>query len=165
MSRRACLNPQTCMKFLWVLVLAVTPELASGATYLPKRAWRLLELRKFSFDAWRTADHRDSYMQFDDPDDANRREYWIGGAAVNFDLDLVRRGSYGLYWNNTVPMYGTNVQVRQVAWRWELGMKLGDRFQLWHRHESRHVLDEARRDKYPLSNDYGLTITFYGRPS
>jgi hypothetical protein len=149
------------MRFLLIIILLGISETALAASYTPKRSWRLLELRKFSMDAWRTADHRDSYMQYDDPDDSDRGEYWVGGAAANFDLDLVRYGSYGLYWDNSVPMYGTNSQVREVGWRWELGVKLGDHFQVWHRHESRHVLDAQRDEKYPLSNDYGMTITFH----
>lgn len=126
------------------------PAVASAAD------WRLLELREFSFDAYKLADNRDSYFLYE-------REEWYGGTAANFNLDLVRRDTVGLFWNNSVVGNGTRAQYREVLWRFKVGVDLGPKLQLYLDHESRHILDERRDDPYPLYNAYGARITFFKR--
>jgi hypothetical protein len=84
------------------------------------------------------------------------------GAAALFDLSLIRKGSYGLVWRNILDMDATNKQVRQVGWDWELGFLLGPKIELFHRHHSRHVLEDARENRtYPLRDEVVVRFNLY----
>ncbi len=125
---------------------------------------QLLSLREFSFDSYRLGNRRDSYLGYADPNDAtDETERWLGGFATNFDIDLIKYGDWGLYHNNRVFGNGTTAQFREVAWQYEIGAQLGWQLQVYWNHESRHVLDSARDDNFPLTNMYGARYTFYRR--
>ena len=127
-----------------------------GSTAASAAELRLLDLREFSFDTYELADRRDSY--FDYPDDT-----WRGGTAVNFNLDLVRRGDWGLAWDNRVFGNGTTAQYREVGWQYQVAIDTGPKLRWFWEHESRHILDDRRKDDFPLTNMYGLRINFYKR--
>jgi hypothetical protein len=124
----------------------------------------LVSLREFSMEYYSVANHRDTYMQYADPADEGSEEAWIGGTAVSFNLDLLKRGDWGLYWNNRVHGEGTDAQFREVGWQFETGLQLGADLQLYMHHHSRHVLDAERDERFPLDNFYGARVTFYRRP-
>ena len=122
----------------------------------------VLSLREFSMDAYKIGNNRDSYYQYADPTE-DEGERWLGGAAVNFDLDLVGTRDWGLRWDNRVHGEGTEAQFRTVGWQYRLGLQLGPKFSLYHEHHSRHVLDADRDDKFPLENFYGARVVFFER--
>jgi len=115
---------------------------------------RLLDLREFSFEGYELADRRDSYFGYED-------DTWRGGTAVNFDLDLARSGDWGLAWDNRVFGNGTTAQYREVGWQYEVGLDLGPKMRVFWNHESRHILDDRRKDAFPLTNMYGVRVTFF----
>lgn len=146
--------------FMWVIVLVVT----LFGTTAKAAELHLLSLEEMSFEIYDIADHQDSYMGYQDPDHAEAgEEAWLGGFAANFDVDLLKYSDWGLYWLNRVHGEGTNAQVRQVGWEYELGLQLGPKLELYWLHHSQHVLDAERDDHYPLDNFYGARLTFYRR--
>lgn len=134
---------------------------ALSSTAAAAQDWHILSLREFDLDAYRLDNHRDSYMQYADP--GQDGEHWTKGIATDFKLDMVKYGEYGLYWDNRVEMFATNAQPREVGWRYEVGLQLGPRLQAYWLHHSRHVLDDARDDRFPLHNSVGAKYVFYRR--
>ena len=124
---------------------------------------RLLEVESVDVEGFKNSFYRDPYIdQYST--DANNQEYWIGGAAVNFDLTLVEvTRDFQLYWKNRVHMDGTNKQVRHVGWWWDLGLTLGPKLDLFYNHHSRHCLECNSDQGYPLRDSYGVRFKVYKR--
>ncbi len=132
------------------------------ATQLNAQELSILELNEFSMESWRIGDFHDSYTEYGQPKSESEQEKWYGGAAANFNLDIIKYDSYSLYWDNHVFMNGTDKQVRHTGWQWEAGIGLWSKLDLFWFHKSQHVLDEAYEDKhYPLENRYGFRYTFF----
>jgi hypothetical protein len=141
-------------------LLALLWLLASGAT---AQEARVLSLRELSMEGYQVKNRRDSFLEYKDPAKAEGEEHWVGGYAATFALDLIKYGDYGLYHLDRVFCNGTNAQVREVGHQWEAGAQLGPYLQVFYQHESRHVLDAARDERFPLTNYIGGRITFYKR--
>lgn len=125
--------------------------------------FHLLELDTFSMEYWKIEDQREGYTQYDKPGTGNGKEEWRGGAAANFDLNLISYKGLGLYWDNKVFMNGTDHQVRHVGWQWEAGIGLGKSVDVFWYHKSQHVLDATYEEKFPLENHYGVRYIWYER--
>ena len=120
-------------------------------------------------------DHRISYLRVDvlsleayrithkrDPFFSDRtHEDWLFGAALNWDLMLIRYRTVGLYWENRLYLDVDN-QVRHVGWEWDLGIQLGRYFDLFYQHHSRHALDE-QRNGFPFENRFGVRLNLIRR--
>ena len=149
------------MRSIVVLLLAtVLTGTATAQTSEP--SVHVFSLREFALDQYRIDNHRDSYLDYEDPDGATG-EHWIGGIAAEFTIDFIKRGDWGLYFDNRVHSAGTNAQIREVGWRYDLGLQLGPDVQAYWAHHSRHVLDAEREDRFPLDNSFGVRATFYRR--
>lgn len=137
------------MKYLPLLLLS---------TQAYSKDYRLLELDSFSFDTYRIEDYRDYNYPYGSSD-------WEAGNAINFDICLLEYSSYKLYWNNTVRGNATEFQYREIAWKYDLGVAIGSKFDLLWQHESRHIMDESPivEDRFPLSNRFVLRVNFYTR--
>lgn len=93
---------------------------------------------------------------------------WTGRAEVLFNFSIL---DY-MYWNNVVHTEGIESQVKTVGWQWELGLRLHEQFFLFHRHHSRHLMEEEsmrwvdkdnqiRDSRYPLENSYGFRLNIF----
>src|SRR5690606_17563458 len=126
---------------------------------------RLLHLNEFNLEIWRIADFRDEYMGFAQP--SNKKpgvhEHWDKGIAATFNLDLFRYRKVGVYFNNFVHTDGTNHQVRSVGWKWDAGVSLNSKLDVFYKHHSRHVMDAERDSKFPLENRYGIRFKFISK--
>lgn len=143
------------MRYLLLLILLL------GA---PARAddLHLLELDQFDFDTYRVINHRDPYFGYKDM--GSDGEHWDKGAAVNFNLDLMKYAEYSWYWRNRVHGEATERQFRQIGWQYETGLEVHNYVQVYWYHHSQHVLDDAGAyGKYPLDNFVGVRYTFYKR--
>lgn len=139
------------MRALLLLLMAIACDASA-------KEWRLLDLEEFSFEGYHLADHRDADYPYD-----SGPELWKAGSAVNFDLDLLKKGDYGLVWENTVRGEATDRQYRGVNWEYEIGLDLGSKVRLFWHHKSEHLLDERADTHFPLYNIYGARIIFYKR--
>jgi hypothetical protein len=126
--------------------------------------FRLLEVDRVDVEAYKNSFYRDPYInQYST--DAGGDEYWIGGAAVSFNLTLLEIApNWRLYWNNRVHMDGTNKQVRHVGWWWDLGLNMGPKLDLFYNHHSRHCLECNTDQGYPLRDSIGVRFKMYRRP-
>lgn len=143
----------------YILTIIMWPTIALSHEF------RLLELDHASFEVWKIGDNRDSYFPYQRPIDYSGQdegtEEWHGGAAFNLNLNLASYNGYGLYWDNKPYLNGTKAQVRQAGWEWEVGAGYKKCQTLFWRHHSTHILDEASVGKYPLSNQFGIRVTFF----
>lgn len=89
---------------------------------------------------------------------------WRRGAQFIFDLRLFEYVS----WRNKVHMDGTNSQLRNAGWEFDVSL---DRYaiQPFYYHHSQHALDAVgaddprRSNDYPLVDRYGVRFVFYKR--
>ena len=82
---------------------------------------------------------------------------WTRGAAFNFELRIAEY----LKWQNHVHMDGTQAQLRNAGWQFELSV---DKWQIqpFYFHHSQHALDSVGDSiKYPLEDKYGLRFVFF----
>jgi hypothetical protein len=148
------------LRTVLVLVLGLLASSASAQD----AEWHAWDLEEFSMEWYRIANNRDAYFPYADMGEEG--EFWDYGTAAKFNLNLLRRGDYGLYWRNAVRGNSTNVQFRSVAWDFRWGLKLGKRLDFFYDHTSEHILDAAPRDggrTYKLRNFYGVEWVFYRR--
>lgn len=140
-------------KFLIVAALMSTPAFGE---------FHLIEMERFDMEFYEIKNHRDSYFPYNDPDKPSD-EHWTNGYATNFNLNLVGTENVNLYLNNRVHGEATNSQVRQVGWKYELGVGFFDRLDLFWHHHSQHVLDASSnvKTRFPLDNFYGFRMNFY----
>ena len=124
--------------------------------------YHLVELDRFDFEAWKINDYREGYMDFPSPR-SGEDERWNKGAAINFNLNLIRINDYAFYANNYVHSDATNKQFRTIGWQWETGFHFNKKVDLFWKHHSQHVLDAAREEDFPLENRYGIRLIFYTR--
>jgi hypothetical protein len=146
------------MRSLLVLMpmLVASPALAGE--------WRLLDARELSMEAYRLDDHRTADFKYADYNDPQGREHWVGGLGLNWDIDLLKHGDDGLYFRNRVHTEGTDAQLRQVGWQYELGIAAANKVEVFWMHHSQHHMDadnDGRR--YPLDNWYGARLVFFRR--
>lgn len=142
------------IKYLLLLILS-TPAFG--------QEWKLLELDTFNMEIWKNEFYRDPYMQEYTTRTGRGGEEWLGGAALNFNLNLLEyKPNWNLYWDNRVHMDGTQVQVRHVGWQWDMGASAGEHVDLFYKHHSRHVMDEAPTAGYPLRDAVGIRIKIVG---
>ena len=106
--------------------------------------WRLLDAEKVDLEYSKLdPNNRDPYA----PDFTGK---WRERVALKFDLNLLRRGDYGFFWNNNAHTETIDTgAVKTVGWEWELGLQLGKYASIFHHHHSRHIMDEGpQRDAY-----------------
>ncbi len=148
----------------WVLFVALLTFLGLLANTQARGAdVHAFSLKKFSLDIGKIADNTDSYFPYADPDDDTTAEKWYGTVATKFDIDLLKVGDWGLFWNNRVFGDGTRKQFRQVGWEFRAGIQLGRKLTLYFDHTSRHILEATSPYPYPQRNVYGGEITLYER--
>lgn len=145
--------------------LIVATLLAKAALAAPNASadeLRLLEADSLSMDYAKIANNREGYYLYDDRGNVSG-EYWDYSVSTDFSLMLLGYGTYGFRWQNRILGEATNVQFRSVSWEFKWILDLGKKASLFYAHESRHVLDVSRDERYPLYNTYGVTINFYKR--
>lgn len=144
------MRPWTLAAWILILLCAIL-----GVIHSTARAAEYMEPTHFSVEAYKIANMRDAYI----PEYSvytNDPEYWTHGAAVNWDLDLVRQGDWIWFWRNRVHEAATNKQVRQVGWRWDLGINWRNKIEFSHEHHSQHVLDRQGNGFYPNIDQYAV---------
>jgi hypothetical protein len=101
------------------------------------------------------------------PDGTPSSECFAYGASALIDLTLLQLPNLTrIFWRNDLQMDATNKQVRYAGWKWELGLTLIPRVQLFQRHHSRHILEKetpSSVNRFPLRDEYVLAIDFYKR--
>lgn len=125
--------------------------------------WRLLDLERFAFEAYKIEDHRTADFVYADPQHSHGNETWRGGSAVVFDLNLASFRDLTLYLNNRVHGEGTTAQFRQIGWQYELGAHIGPKVDVFWFHHSQHLLDIKGEQKFPLDNFFGFRVNFFTR--
>ena len=131
-------------EILWVtfLILFGNAEVAKGD---------VLSLDHMSIDSWRTLTRRDPFQ----PDNTG---HWTRGAQFNFDLRFMEYFA----WKNRVHMDGTQAQLRNAGWEFEVVLDKCQ-FQPFYYHHSQHAFDSNGVGKYPLIDRYGVRFTFFNK--
>lgn len=134
-------------------------------TYAKDNRFYLLTPYKASMEYIKYRDKRDAYLPdytaFNAGHSGQNSERWDYGAQLNLNLDLIRYDNLTLYWENTWHMGATNKQVRSVGWIWKLGIPLGNKFNIYYFHHSRHCLEcnpNGAERKYPMENSFHLEM-------
>jgi hypothetical protein len=148
-------------KVLVLLILLTYAPIAWGEDLY------LLEPSKLTMEYYKVANNRDEYLAINDQGSTkygDSDETWRYGSAVKFNLDLIRFGDYGLYWDNNVHMSATQCCVRHVGWEFEAGARASKHLDFFYYHHSQHILDLERESRrYPLVNRYGVRFVFIDR--
>jgi hypothetical protein len=124
--------------------------------------WRVGELDRFAMEVSEIGDLRDPYFPYASPR-SDAAERWRGTVATEFDLAVVAFGKYGLFSDNRIMGDGTNKQFRTVSWEWTNRLQISSKVHLFHHHISRHVLEATSPYKFPLYNNFGVSVEFYKR--
>jgi len=90
------------------------------------------------------------------------------GANFNLDFNIVKYGSYSLYWNNLLHFDQSKETGKVVhgGWQFELGIPVyvvdnNPKIELFHQHHSRHVLDAKRDSHFPVYDRAGIRFRIY----
>lgn len=77
---------------------------------------------------------------------------WGDRAALEWDLRLLEYG----YWRNNVhtETAGKGGTVRTVGWEWEAGVEIGNYFDIFYHHHSRHIMEAPAEDRFDSHNDF-----------
>ena len=152
-------------KLLIILGLLTTPSYS--------QEFRLLDLDYLGLEYITHVNYRDSYfLEYEtlDRQCVKSTECFKYGANALFDITLVQlpyqlqQVPFSLFWRNDVKMDATNKQVRQVGWLWEIGIPIGKHVELFHRHHSRHVLENTNSQfGFPLRDEYVVKLNIYKR--
>lgn len=159
------MNEQKAVKFLtiigMIIFFLVLWSLKGTAGEI-----KLLEIDSFSIQYRKHVNYRDEF--FHDLETINNEctkssECMKFGANALFDLTALRYKDYHLFWRNDVAMDATNRQVRHVSWDWEAGFNIlpKNQVEVFHHHESRHMLDDSSSvKKFPLRDEYVVKFNF-----
>ena len=84
------------------------------------------------------------------------QKYW------QHELNLKWNVGWGRwFWDNDITGRTANDRFRYVGWEYETGFRLFPGVDaIWH-HHSQHAID-WEREKFPVSDSYGIRITFLG---
>ena len=129
----------------------------------PHSELHLLSLDRFAMEHYHLINYRDPYYAAYGDEGSNKGETWHQGAAVLFDIDLVKYREWGLYMTNRVHGESTDKQFRSTGWQYEVGARWTDYVDVYWGHHSRHVLDDKGNGAFPLENIVGIRATFYKR--
>ena len=112
--------------------------------------FRLVDVDELSFEHTKIDAKRDPYFTHIDQDD------WQYGGALNWHVRFLEY----LYWRNQFH-FDYETQIREVGWKYEYGANLGDCFDVFWQHHSRHANEEPKRDqRFPVDDRYGVRINF-----
>ena len=145
------------------IILALLWCLAGTAA---AQEWHIMSLKEFDLDAFEIRNHRDAYYLIPDAQHAGpNEEHWNNGIATDFMIDVAKYGDWGIYWGNRVDEWSTTAQVREVSWKYDLGLQLGPDLDFRWEHHSRHLMDDHTQssDRFPLDNTFNLRFVFYRR--
>lgn len=140
----------------WVMLLVCA---ALGLVHSQAKGAEVLKPTHLSFEAYEIERNYDSYLPTIS-DYSHDPEYWSHGAAVNWDVNLLKIDDWTWYWRNTNHMSSTNAQVRYVGWQWDLGIGWRDKIEGFYWHHSQHALDMEGEGAYPLIDRYGVRFIF-----
>lgn len=146
------------MKWLMVLLALVASPAAA-------REYRLLDTEELTFETYHLRNHRDPYFPYGDPGHEDNDETWKTGVAAAFNVVLLGSPAADLYWHNRVHGEGTDNQMRQVGWWYELGLNVYDKVELFWTHHSQHLLDATSEERFPLDNFFGARLVFLRKNS
>lgn len=124
---------------------------------------RLLEVDHLSSEFWHTENYRDPYLPEYSTTESENSERWVGGTAVNFDVNIVRYKRFQMYWDNQAHTDLTTSQVRHVGWEYELGFSFYNKLQLYKYHHSEHCMECDPEQRFPLKDTYGVRFIFFDR--
>jgi hypothetical protein len=150
-------------KLLLALYMLAYAPIAWG--YTPSAGLRILEPSLLTMEYYKIANNRDEYLAINDKGSTKygpaEGEAWSYGSAVRFNLELIKYGEYGLYWDNHVHMAATQCCVRHVGWEFEWGAHVSRHLDFFYYHHSEHIMDVERpARRYPLVNQYGVRFIF-----
>jgi hypothetical protein len=126
--------------------------------------WTFLELEGASLEAKKYHTLRDPYIPEEGATD------WVGGGSFMERLRLLghRPSGTSLFWQNRLHFSGTESQIRQGGWEFELGLSKKDTTtmpgwtgttSLFYYHHSQHVMERARDIRaFPVENSTILLI-------
>lgn len=135
--------------------------------------FRLLDPDYLGLEYRRHQNYRDSFFQkyeVIEGECTEGKECFTFGASLLFDLTVlqlplsIQGVPLSLYWKNDIIMDSTQRQVRQVGWKWELGIPVGKHLEFFQRHHSRHVLEDTNSQfGFPLRDEYVIRFNILNR--
>lgn len=138
------------MKYLITLILLIT----SYTSYA--------EVTKLNLEATRMPFQRDYYI----PEHTS----WGYSLSLNMDVHktLFSYGRHDVDWflESDITGQTRNSRFRNLWWRYVTGFSITPDVDLIWKHKSQHTLDEQvdfEKDKYPVSDSYGIRINFLRR--
>lgn len=112
--------------------------------------FHLVDVDELNFEHTKIKAKRDPYFQHIDQDD------WRYGGALNWNVRLLQY----FYWRNQFH-FDYETQIREVGWKYEYGANLGNCFDAFVQHHSRHANEEPKRaQRFPVDDRYGIRINF-----
>ena len=125
-----------------------------------------VEVRRVTFEAAEIHNYRHNYfpeytLLNGKPGEGSQRESWDYHVGLGLELNLITTDLGTLYWDQLVEAESTTAQYRRTAWVFEWGINFGE-FEVYHSHESQHILDAVSDQKYPLKDLIGVRICFAG---
>lgn len=72
------------------------------------------------------------------------------GLGVNLDYNIFRYKKWRLLWENDWFFDSAESHVRHVGWTFSTGLNYNEHFEMGYQHQSRHVLEEARTERFPV---------------
>lgn len=141
-----------------LLLLLLTAFQSSSAA-----AYSILAPDRLTLETWQYKYNRDPYFPY--TTNSESAEQWAYGAGLNFDFHLISIENFQVYSRNWLHLGATERQVREAGWKWDQGVRLYNKVEVFYGHHSRHILDETSRDgtKYPVFDMYGMRLLIYER--
>jgi hypothetical protein len=143
------------MKYLLLLFLMI-----SGNSF--GEELHLLEPRQVYVDVHKNKKIYDDYMG------QSLADSLTYGAEFNVNMDIVKYGAYGLWWDNNLhfDQSSEDMHIKAAGWRFTLGIdvlavKGKTKLSLIQSHHSQHVLEETRDTHFPLTDSYGIRLSIY----
>lgn len=83
------------------------------------------------------------------------------GLQLNTDYNLLRWKKYKVFHRNNWGFDSAQSHVRHVWWRFDLGLNIYDKVEIFHQHMSRHVLEDTRDERFPVRDSFNIRLIIY----
>lgn len=85
------------------------------------------------------------------------------GLGINMNYNLIRYKELKLFHRNHWGFDSAQSHVRHVFWKFNLGINLNDRLEIYHDHMSRHVLEDVRPVRFPVRDSLNIRLIIMER--
>lgn len=152
----------SALHYAWLLSFFTAATLIGGDVEASDYSslWELAEAEHISleyrdYDAMPFLGIRDSFI-------APRDDEMTFGFAINGNFTMLHHKPSGIKWkwNNVWWFDSAGPLVKHVGWRFEQAIQLHKKLDIFYEHESRHVLDEMRDERFPVYDRIGVRIVF-----